>query len=251
MARRRFFVDQVRSGIALIEGDNAHHLTRVLRVEVGQKFEITDNSRVWLAEISSARKNLVEFEILEELEIGQELPPITLYLALIKFERFEWAVEKATELGVHTIVPVDASRTDQGLFEGAKKRVERWRRIAREASEQSRRLRAPDISDPIRFTPALADPSPCRAWLDERPGARPLIEICSAVPTDPTALLIGPEGGWNPTERVQMDQAGWRGASLGPAILRAETAVCAALSVVLQAQAPVWLPVSPDPLQSK
>ncbi len=246
MARRRFFVDQIRSGRAFIEGENAHHLTRVLRVEVGQKFEVTDNEHVWLAEIESARKNVVEFVLLEELAGGQDLPPITLYLALIKFERFEWAVEKATELGVARIVPVDASRSDQGLFEGGKKRAERWRRIAREASEQSRRLRAPDIADPMRFAAALADTSECRAWLDERPGSQPLIQVCSANPGAPVALLIGPEGGWTPGERTQMEQAGWSSASLGPAILRAETAVCAALAVAVQAQAPVWLPQVPE-----
>src|SRR5579875_2859654 len=98
MARRRFFVDQVRNGRAELEGEDAHHLTRVLRVEAGQKFEISDNSRVWLAEIEPA----------------PELAAITLYAALIKFERLEWAIEKATELGVSRIVPVEANRSEQG-----------------------------------------------------------------------------------------------------------------------------------------
>lgn len=250
MARRRFFVDQIREGRAFIEGENAHHLTRVLRVEVGQQFEVTNNEQVWLAEIEVARKNSVEFVLLEELPHGPELPPVTLYLALIKFERFEWAVEKATELGVARIVPVEASRSDRGLFEGAKKRVERWRRITQEASEQSRRLRAPVVDDPARFATALADVSGCRAWLDERPGARPLLDVCAANTLAPIALLIGPEGGWTPQERTQMEDAGWSAASLGPAILRAETAVCAALAVAVQAQAPAWLAVQAGPLQS-
>src|ERR1700727_2618121 len=112
MARRRFFVDQVRKGQAEITGENAPHLTRVLRVEAGQKFEITDNHRAWLASVETARKDLVRFNVLEELPADPEAPFVTLYLALIKFERFEWAVEKATELGVTRIVPVEANRSE-------------------------------------------------------------------------------------------------------------------------------------------
>src|SRR4051812_47686281 len=126
MARRRFFVDHVHKGQAEITGENAHHLTRVLRVEAGQKFEITDNQRAWLASIEIARKDLVRFHIIEELATPPELPSIALYLALIKFERFEWAVEKATELGVSRIVPVEANRSERGLFAGSQKRIERW-----------------------------------------------------------------------------------------------------------------------------
>ena len=98
---------------------------------------------------------------------------MTLYLALIKFDRFEWAVEKATELGVTRIVPVAAVRSERGLFEGGQKRVERWRRIAHEASEQSRRLRVPEIDAPVKMIQAMADDSTHRFWCDERPGAGP------------------------------------------------------------------------------
>jgi 16S rRNA (uracil1498-N3)-methyltransferase len=234
MARRRFFVDRVRKGQAEITGENAHHLTRVLRVEAGQKFEITDNERVWLASVETARKDLVRFNVIEEIAAGPELPRVALYLALIKFERFEWAVEKATELGVTRIVPVEASRSEQGLSAGAHKRVERWRRIAREASEQSRRLRAPDVADAIRLPEALNDASTHRVWLDERPGANPLLTAIDLRPGDSAAIMIGPEGGWIDGEREQFTASHWIAASLGPSILRAETAVCAALSAVAQ-----------------
>ena len=234
MARRRFFVDRVRNGEAVIEGESAHHLTRVLRVEAGQKYEITDTQRVWLAEVKTARKSVVEFAVLEEIGAGPQLPPVTLYLALIKFDSFEWAVEKATELGVSSIVPVEASRSERGLADGARKRVERWRRIAREASEQSRRLRAPEIADPIRFEHMLATDSANKFWLDERPGAPLLLQALGPRAAEAVPLAIGPEGGWSDPERGLFDSAGWAGASLGPAILRAETAVCAALSIWIQ-----------------
>jgi 16S rRNA (uracil1498-N3)-methyltransferase len=244
MARRRFFVEQVHSGGAEISGENAQHLTRVLRVEAGQTFEITDNHRVWLATVETARKDMVRFRVTEEIDAGPPLPEVTLYLALIKFERFEWAVEKAVELGVTRLVPVNAARSDRGLFEGAQKRVERWRRIAHEASEQSRRLSVPEIAGPAKMTEALKDSAPHRFWCDERPGAPGLGSAFHPQAGDSTALIIGPEGGWTDPERTQFETAGWQGVSLGPLVLRAETAVCAALAVAAQG----W--TAAKPLQS-
>jgi 16S rRNA (uracil1498-N3)-methyltransferase len=245
MARRRFFVDQVRGGAAEIAGENAQHLTRVLRVEAGQTFEITDNNRVWLATVAGAWRDLVRFEVTEELDPGPPTPEVTLYLALIKFDRFEWAVEKATELGVTRVVPVAATRSERGLFEGGQKRVERWRRIAQEASEQSRRLRIPEIDAPVKMNQTLSDKSAHRFWCDERPGAPRLLDAFRPQQGDSTALLIGPEGGWTDPERGQFTAAGWLGVSLGPLVLRAETAVCAALAVIGQE----WLR-GRSPLQS-
>lgn len=234
MARRRFFVSEIREGRAEISGDEAHHLTRVLRVEPGQHFEISDSKGVWLAMVETARKNLVQFAVVEELEGLKPLPALTLYLSLIKFERFEWAVEKATELGVTRLVPVNAARSDRGLLEGAKKRVERWRRISKEASEQSRRASAPEIADPIPFAQAISDRSAHRIWLDENDRAHALIDSFKLEPGDSTAIITGPEGGWSDPERAAFADQGWMPASLGPCVLRAETAVCAALSVFAQ-----------------
>src|SRR5438105_9930962 len=98
--RRRFFVDEVRNGHAEISGDEARHLTRVLRVEVGQRYEISDNRNVYLAEIETAHKESVLFRTLEKLPAAPLSARFELYVALIKFDRFEWIVEKATELGV-------------------------------------------------------------------------------------------------------------------------------------------------------
>lgn len=229
MARRRFFVDQIAEGHGEITGENAHHLTRVLRVQAGQTFEITDNRQAWVATVESLGKNWVRFALLEPLDAGTAMAATTLYLALIKFDRFEWAVEKATELGVTRIVPVETSRSDQGLFEGSKKRVDRWRKIAREASEQSRRLQTALVDEPVKLGKALEDSTGERVWLDERPGAVPLASALTSA--GDVSLFVGPEGGWTEKEAAALDHAGWRGASLGPLVLRAETAVCAALAV--------------------
>src|ERR1051325_9270288 len=141
--RRRFFVDQVRNGHAQIEGEDARHLTRVLRVEPGQRYEISDNRNVYLAEVETARKEHVVFRTLEKLEAAPQGPPVILLASLIKFDHFEWMIEKATELGVAEVVPVISARTERGLDRAAAKRLERWRRIALEASQQARRAHLP------------------------------------------------------------------------------------------------------------
>src|SRR5215469_4701717 len=128
--RRRFFVDEIHSGKAEILGEDARHLTRVLRVEVGQQYEISDNKNVYLAEIEMARKEHVVFRATEKLAAPHPTVQVTLCASLIKFDHFEWMVEKATELGVTTFVPMVATRSEKGLDKAARGRVDRWRRIA-------------------------------------------------------------------------------------------------------------------------
>src|SRR5271155_898632 len=172
--RRRFFVDEVRSGRAEISGDDARHLTRVLRVGAGQRYEISDNRNVYLAEIESARKEHGAFRTLENLAAPAPTVRLVLCAALIKFDRFEWMIEKATELGVAEIVPVETARSERGLERAAHKRVERWRRIALEASQQSRRAFLPDVSEPESLRETLACEATYKFALDENPAAPPL-----------------------------------------------------------------------------
>ena len=238
MSRRRFFTDPPRSGIAELHGEEARHLTRVLRVEPGQQFEISDNQRVYLAEVQEARGERVAFRILEPIESPEPPVRITLCAALVKFDRFEWTVEKATELGVERILPVETARSEKGLFEASRKRSERWRRIARESAQQSRRVHLPEIAPAVRFAAAIETAAAHRYFFDEA-GARPLAAMlpASRTPGDTVAVLIGPEGGWTEAERTQAAVAAWQPASLGPQILRAETAAVAALSVIVS----TWL----------
>jgi 16S rRNA (uracil1498-N3)-methyltransferase len=233
MARRRFFVDAVHSGHAQIAGEEAHHLSRVLRVEPGQKYEISDNQHVYLAEVESARKDLVSFAIVERIEAAAPVVRTILLASLIKFEHFEWMIEKATELGVERVIPVEAERSEKGLGTGARKRVARWSRIAREASEQSRRARLPVIDPPVILSGALQDPAAYRYVLEEA-GAAPILSVVPVAyrAEDRVALLVGPEGGWTELERAEIGAAGWAAVSLGPQILRAETAAIAGLSII-------------------
>jgi 16S rRNA (uracil1498-N3)-methyltransferase len=238
MARRRFFVDEVRRGEAELEGDEAEHLTRVLRAEAGQQYEICDGARLYLGEIVEMRRQWVRFRIVESLEIPEPAVRIVLMMSLIKFDRFEWMIEKATELGVATIIPLQADRSEKGLELAARKRIERWRKIARAAGQQSRRVHLPEILAPATVREAAIHAAPKRFYLEETPGCPPLLAAVLALrdrkPGDTVAALVGPEGGWTDRERAQIVAAGWTPVSLGAQILRAETAAIAAIAVLSQ-----------------
>lgn len=239
MARRRFFVDAVRNGQAELEGEAAEHLRRVLRAERGQLFELSDNESVYLAEIEAFGRRRVVFRVLESLDAAEPPVRLTLLAALIKFDRFEWILEKATELGVETIIPVQAQRSEKGLERGAQKRFERWQRIVLEGSQQSRRARVPALSGPRSFESALETSGAYRYVLEEKPGGAPLLvvvpEKSKRRPSDTVCLLVGPEGGWTDMERAKASECGWLPVSLGPQILRTETAAIAALAVLVSA----------------
>ena len=238
MARRLFFVPKVRNGKADLEGEDARHLRRVLRAEPGQKYELSDNQQLYLAEIDTIGKDIVSFHVIETLQPVQPSLRLTLLTALIKFDRLEWILEKATELGVERILPVDAARSEKGLMDASRKRSERWQRIAREASQQSRRVSAPEILPAVRFTQCLGEAADYRYFLEEG-AAPPVLQIAppDRKASDHVALLLGPEGGWTGEERSQAAAAGWQPVSLGPLVLRAETAAAAALAVIFN----IWL----------
>jgi 16S rRNA (uracil1498-N3)-methyltransferase len=237
LARRRFFVDSIRGGVAELAGDSARHLTRVLRVQPGQRFEISDGSAAWLAEISEARGPRVVFQVIEPAETQELAVRIVLCAALIKFDRLEWMIEKATELGAESFQPVETARSEKGLFQASGKRAERWKRIACEAAEQSRRLRPPEILPAVRLEACLAAGGGARYRMEE--GAAPPLarQLSPTEAGSEVRLLTGPEGGWIDEERAAAARAGWLPASLGPRVLRAETAAIAAVAVAASAWA--------------
>ncbi len=240
MARRRFFVDRVHDGRAELAGDEARHLSRVLRAASGQRYEISDNHALYLAEITEVSAQLVAFRVVEPLEFAAPPVAITLLAALIKFDRFEWIVEKATELGVAKIIPMDCERSEKGLAKAAEKRRERWQRVAREASQQSRRVQMPEIAAPAPFEKAIAQPAKFHFALEENPGAQPLITAAMSIerrPADTVALAVGPEGGWTDDERARLASAAFTAVSAGFQIMRTETAAVSALAVLTNA----WL----------
>jgi 16S rRNA (uracil1498-N3)-methyltransferase len=232
MTRRRFIADEVSGDRAALVGEHADHLVRVLRARAGQEFDIATGEAVRRGRITSAQNGRVEFQLGEEVS-SAGLAEITLVLAVFKFDRMEWAIEKCTELGVSRIVPVISRRTDPHLATASAKRVERWQRIARQAAEQSRRAAPPEIAAPIKVTEALNFPGALRIVLAESEERTLLRDLVKSDPAnDGVVLAVGPEGGWTEDELQSFQQAGWTSASLGNTILRAETAAMAATAIV-------------------
>jgi 16S rRNA (uracil1498-N3)-methyltransferase len=226
---------------AALTGDQAAHLSRVLRAQPGQIFDVVANGFLHRAEVTSVRDNEVLFTLHEELAADAALP-IHLLLAVFKFDRFEWAIEKATELGVARITPILARRTEKHLVSASEKRVARWRRIAHEAAQQSRRTDVPEILDPTPLASALAsETAPTRILLSETEQALTLTAALAsnlqpATGNQQLAFAIGPEGGWTPEEMALFTAHAWTHVTLGPRILRAETAAIAAIAIAAAMQ---------------
>ena len=231
--RRRFFVDAFDANRAVLSGDAAHHLGRVLRAEPGQLYELSDGTSVWLGKIEVAAKDQIEFSLIEPVPTRASALDKTLLLAVVKFDAFEWALEKATELGVNRVIPVAAARSEKGLLVAAGKRAERWKKIVFESSQQARRVRLPLLEPVIAPSPAFAAAeSQIKLMLSERPEARLLKSVLNGRLAETVTLAIGPEGGWTDEEFAAARKSGFEEASLGSLILRTETAVAACLASV-------------------
>ena len=229
--RRRFFVEKFDGQRALVSGDRAHHLGVVLRAQEGQLYELSDGTRVCLGRIEKVARDNVEFALLEELPAEAPKLRVVLLLSVVKFDAFEWAIEKATELGVTEIVPLAAARSEKGLVAAAEKRSERWRKIVLEAAQQSRRVKLPilrPVARPEAAFAALGDR--LGILLSERVDAPALRVVLNDRAASQVVLAIGPEGGWTNEERDAAVNARFHEASLGRLILRTETAVVAALA---------------------
>lgn len=229
--RRRFFIKQFENDRAVIVGDTAHHLGRVLRAEAGQLYELSDGRQVWLGRVSSVLRDRVEFSLVEELPARRSSVDVTLLLSVVKFDAFEWAIEKATELGVNAIVPLAAARSEKALLSAAAKRAERWKKILVEASQQSRRLSVPSLRALTRPEQSFAQQEEeLKLLLSERQDAPALRTLLEGQKSSNAVIAIGPEGGWADKELELATQSGFNQVSLGNLILRTETAVVAALA---------------------
>jgi 16S rRNA (uracil1498-N3)-methyltransferase len=238
--RRRFFIEQFGDGIATMRGDAAEHLGRVLRAEPGQMYELSDGAAVWLARVESVGmlkrgENRVEFSLVEPVAVRESKLGVDLLIALVKFDRFEWCLEKATELGVRNILPVAAARSEKGLVAAAEKRRERWEKVLVESAQQSRRVGVPGLAVAVTAEKAFAEAgarAELRVLLSEKADATALRDVLRGNASKSVAMAVGPEGGWTDAEFDAARAAGFVEASLGRLILRTETAVAAALASV-------------------
>ena len=227
MTRRRWIADEVSGDQVFLLGKNAEHLVRVLRARIGQQFEIATPDGVRLSQIVDIQPNRVTLRPLETVQTAPAASrQVHLYLSIFKFDRMEWAIEKCTELGIASLHPIIAQRTEKHLAAAAEKRAERWRRIAHEASQQSRRANKPEVLSPKALIDILSDAPGARIVLAENQASDSLSQLVANRPE--LSLVIGPEGGWTESELVRFRENGWHSASLGATILRSETAAIAA-----------------------
>jgi len=242
MTRRRWIAESWDEATATMVGAQAEHMARVLRAQAGMQTEVIAGGHVFHAEVAAVKlagaDSEVRFNLLAELDADPALP-VTLVTAIYKFDHLEWAIEKATELGVAGIAPVIARRTEKHLALAAAKRAERWRRIAHESAKQARRSDVPIIYDPVELAARVsAESNAVRIVLAEQERTTTLRNAldeairAAGVEQPVFEIAIGPEGGWAPNEEALFDANGWKAVSLGPRILRAETAAIAALAVV-------------------
>src|SRR5208282_5778195 len=259
MTRRRWIADEVWGDTAALVGDHAAHLARVLRAEVGQEFDIATGDEVRRGTITTIGYDRVEFALGKKTVLRSrspgDAPKITLALAIFKFDRMEWALEKCTEIGVARIIPVMARRSEAHLVAAAPKRHERWLRIVHQAAEQSRRVAAPEVTAAVKLKdlagvlPADAETRIvlAEALADSVEGSRlaGIVQLSfqssSRSSVEPgrsdggVVLAVGPEGGWADAELGWFREAGWIAASLGETILRAETAAIVASALAMDA----------------
>lgn len=225
------------NGVFTITAPLLDHLRKSLRVTVGEKLWVGDNRRKrYFIQVTTITPRELRGHVLEEREGPQpQHPTVILAQAILKGDRMDWVIQKATELGAAAIVPIISERAIvRPRIERLGAQQERWQRIVFEAAQQAERWDVPDVHPPAEFVAWLrSSPGELKLILSERSDAGSLATIAVPETADSRILLvIGPEGGWSVAERDAAHEQGFTSVSLGPRILRAETAAVAALTIV-------------------
>ncbi len=236
MSRRRFYVarNSIHNGMAVLPPGQAHHLRNVLRMSSGEIVEIFDDEGSgYIGEVQLQASD-VFIRLLSSIPLKKEPVELILAAALIKSAKFEWILQKATELGIAEIIPLKTRLSEIQIPDNKlDSRLERWNSIVREASKQCGRFQPPRISRPLAFQELLAieEMAECRKYLfyekSENYWRPDPISLSARI-----LLCLGPEGGWDSAEVELADKAGCRICSLGPWTLRAETAAIAAIAIL-------------------
>jgi len=234
-----FFIPKARaaSSVLTLEGREHRHLSRVLRARVGDVVTLFDEEGAkYTARIEEVAAEATTLACLERTP-GEETRRTRIGLAqgLLKAKTMDFVVQKAAELGLADFFPVTAARSVPRLEEKSARKIDRWELIALEAAKQSRLGRTVRIHEPQSLESYLGDPPPEAAlFLSERQGRllRDVLAEAGAVPPATAAVLVGPEGGWTDAEEEAIAARGYRAASLGRSVLRAETAALAAAAII-------------------
>jgi len=222
LTSNRFFIKQsnIRSSYVFLDGEEHHHLSRVARIKPGEKVWLFDERGTnYLARVEEVTKEKTRLAILERRVTPEPRVEITLAQALIKSKKMNSIIQKATELGVTTIIPVITARTVVRIEERAEKKLERWQKIIKAAAKQSK----------ISFLPSISSPVTLEKLVEERDEAKKLV---LSENTSSAIILVGPEGGWTSEEEEYILDHAYEAVSLGRQVLRAETAALASLAMI-------------------
>lgn len=233
----RFFLTETTLviGAAVDLAPIAHQLRSVLRLGPGDQILLLDNQgSSFVTEIKTLERGQAVGRVLaQDAARGEPPAEVVLYQCALKADKFEWVIQKATEIGVTRFVPVISSRTIVRPAEKIRHKYDRWLAIIREAAEQSGRGRLPELADPLTWDAAVTQAGGVRLLPWEETETSAGIEGSIPRHVKSISLLIGPEGGISADEARSAFAAGWRGVSLGPRILRAETAALVAAAIVV------------------
>ncbi|SHJ75426.1 16S rRNA (uracil(1498)-N(3))-methyltransferase [Tepidibacter formicigenes] len=237
----RFFVDSknidLDKGQCFIEGEDVKHISRVLRCNIGDKLEICDgNNNEYICEISNITKKQVFFNIAQKININRESNiKVKIYQGLPKGQKMDLILQKSTEVGVSEIIPVITKRSVAKIDGKKDKKIERWERIIYEAAKQSKRGIIPKVKGPLTFEEALLDMKNNDLNLVpyEKEDSKSIKNVLKGVNINSIGIFIGPEGGFEEEEIHELKNIGGISVSLGPRILRTETASIVVSSIVL------------------
>jgi len=231
----RFLLSEHNENDGAIRGEESHHIAKVHRYKVGDALDVIGSARIFSATITEITPDAVFVKLNKELPSVEPGLEVTLYQGLLKGEKQELIIQKAVELGVKRIVPVVCTRSIVNLdAKKAMERTTRWQRIAQEASKQSGRASVPIVDKPVPLSYALHSDSAelkLMAYEGSRTSLKSILQ--SSINVRTVSLLIGPEGGFDTREVALAKEANYSIVSLGPRILRAETAPLALLSIVM------------------
>ena len=238
----RFFVDKkninIENNTCIIEGEDVKHISKVLRCRIGEELEVCDNNNnEYICEITNIDKNQVELNIVEKVDIQRESDlKIKVYQGLPKGPKMEMILQKLTEVGVDEIILVQTKRTVVKVDDKKEdKKLERWERIIYEAAKQSKRGKIPSLRGVLTFKEALADmkENDFNIAPYENEKTKSIKQAIKGVNINNIGIFVGPEGGFEETEIEAIEEIGGQSVSLGPRILRTETASLVASSIVL------------------
>jgi 16S rRNA (uracil1498-N3)-methyltransferase len=239
MQRHRFYAPQsnITELFVRLDADESHHLTRVLRVGQGARVFVFDGEGAeYECEVARVAKREVELNLLRRLDDVVESPMrLTLAQALIKGDKFDWVIQKSTELGVTRIIPLVTEHNDiKRVEERAEQRMQRWRRISLEALKQCGRRKLVEICEPSPFDDFCESAALEASLIFSERGGKSLREVSAKLQgVDRLSLCVASEGGWSERELLKAESTGFIPVSLGSRILRTETA---AIAVVALAQ---------------